>query len=375
MILHLANDYSGSTVYKNLVAKLDVLGLKQIVYTPLRNVQLVGKNRIELKEKGSKIIYANILTKYTDRLFLHKKINKITRDIESKVDVNTIKCIHAHTWYSDGGVAHQLHKKHNIPYIVTIRNTDLNLFQKYLIHERAFGRKILANAQKVILISASYRERLIQQKSLQSIKQKLINKLELIPNGVDDFWIEHAEVQKTKLTQPIQVLFIGKFTTGKNVIQLQKAVEGLNNENIPVHLQLIGSGGKAQKAVLKTVQKNPKSMFYHGKVFDKTKLKLHFEKAHIFAMPSKRETFGLVYVEAMLNGLPILYTAHEGIDGFYSEKIGEKINSSKVEEIKQQLIKLIENYNSYSIPTKKILEKHNWAFIAKVYQSIYKNLK
>jgi glycosyltransferase involved in cell wall biosynthesis len=138
---------------------------------------------------------------------------------------------------------------------------------------------------------------------------------------------------------------------------------------------LIGGGGNAEKAVIEIVKNNPNTMFYHGKIFDKNKLKSHFEKAQIFVMPSKRETFGLVYVEAMLNGLPILYTALEGIDGFYSERIGEKVNSGKVEEIKQKLVKLIENYDSYVIPTKKIIEKHNWTSIAMVYQSIYNNIK
>lgn len=375
MILHITNDYSGSKVYKNLIVKLDDLGLNQIVYTPVRSSQLVGKNSIELKRQESKIIYANILSKYLDRLLLHKKINKITRDIELKVDVNTIEFIHAHTWYSDGGVAYRLYKKYNIPYIVTIRNSDLNLFQKYLIHERFFGSKILLNAKKIILISASYKERLIKQKSLQFIKQELVNKLELIPNGVDDFWIENVVIQQKSLTSPTQVLFVGKFTKGKNVIQLQKAVEALNEESIPIHLHLIGGGGKAEKTVIKTVQNNPKTMFYHGKIFDKSKLKTYFEKAHIFAMPSKRETFGLVYVEAMLQGLPVLYTAHEGIDGFYTDKIGEKVSSSKISEIKQQLMKLINSYDSYDIPTNKLLDQHNWSNIAKVYQSIYKNLK
>jgi glycosyltransferase involved in cell wall biosynthesis len=371
MILHITNDYSGSKVYKNLIVKLDDLGLNQIVYTPVRSSQLVGKNSIELKQQESKIIYANILSKYLDRLLLHKKIKKITRDIELKVDVNTIEFIHAHTWYSDGGVAYRLYKKYNIPYIVTIRNTDLNLFQKYLIHERLFGSKILLNAKKIILISASYKERLIKQKSLQFIKQELVNKLELIPNGVDDFWIENAVIQQKSLTSPTQVLFVGKFTKGKSIIQLQKAVERLNAEHILVHLHLIGGGGKAEKAVLKTVQNNPKTMFYHGKIFHKSKLKTYFEKSHIFAMPSKRETFGLVYVEAMLQGLPILYTNNEGIDGFYTDKIGEKVSSSKISEIKQQLMKLINSYDSYDIPTNKLLDKHNWSKIAKKYYTLY----
>src|SRR5690606_31462173 len=88
-------------------------------------------------------------------------------------------------------------------------------------------------------------------------------------------------------------------------------------------------------------------------------------------LPSKHETFGLVYVEAMLQGLPVLYTANEGIDGFYNEKIGEKVTSGDVEEIKQKLLLLIKNYNSYTIPTEKLEKKHNWKNIVLTYQNLY----
>src|SRR5690606_8580920 len=88
----------------------------------------------------------------------------------------------------------------------------------------------------------------------------------------------------------------------------------------------------------------------------------------------KHETFGLVYVEAMLQGLPILYTANEGIDGFYEEKIGEKVTSSGVEEIKQKLLKLMRNYDSYNIPTEKLLLNHNWKNIVLIHQDLYDRL-
>ena len=44
MILHITNDFSGSTVYKNLVRELDNLGLSQIVYNPIKEKSRIGKN-------------------------------------------------------------------------------------------------------------------------------------------------------------------------------------------------------------------------------------------------------------------------------------------------------------------------------------------
>jgi len=73
MILHITNDYSGSTVYKNLVGELDKLGSFQIVYNPIKEESRVGKNKIELNVKDSEIIYSHILNKTIDRIFSKRK--------------------------------------------------------------------------------------------------------------------------------------------------------------------------------------------------------------------------------------------------------------------------------------------------------------
>lgn len=373
MILHITNDYSGSTVYRNLMGELDLLGIPQLIYHPVKDQRLMERNRISLEVPRSEIMYAPILNKTTDRLFYRRKIHKIFKDIESKVAISEIEMMHAHTWYSDGGVAYLLHKKYNIPYIVTIRNSDLNVFQKFLVHERSFGRRILQHAEKVILIASSYEQRVLKLPSLSSIRNVLASKLEVIPNGVDAFWIENAFDRKERVApETFNFLFIGKFTEGKNVVPLQQAVKELSAEGVKVHLNLIGGDGGAQPKVMEMVGSNRDIMTYHGKVYDFEKLREHFEYNHIFAMPSKHETFGLVYIEALLQGLPVLYTANEGIDGFYDERIGEKVVVFDVKEIKSKLVRMMKEYASYRIPTDKLTENHNWKKIALKYKKLYR---
>src|SRR5690606_40262221 len=93
----------------------------------------------------------------------------------------------------------------------------------------------------------------------------------------------------------------------------------------------------------------------------------------MFAMPSSGETFGLVYVEAMLQGLPILFTKGEGIDGFYTEKIGENVSkSATVSEIRDKIEVMVERYSDYKIPIEIVRQNHDWSRIAKEYQLIYR---
>ncbi|MCK9499263.1 MAG: glycosyltransferase family 4 protein [Bacteroidales bacterium] len=377
MILHITNDFSGSTVYQNLIRELDDLGSQQIIYTPIKSANNKDKNEISLKEKNSKFIYSNILNLHIDRLLYRHKIKKIFKDIESKVELSKIKYIHAHTWYSDGGVALLIHKKYNIPYFITVRNSDLNVFYKYLPHERSFGCTIVRNAQKIFLISASYKNRFTELDALQSLKKGLINKIEIIPNGVDVFWIENFTTKylQKENKQEVDILFIGKFAKGKKIVELQKAIVQLNRElDMHITLHIVGGKGSESNKVMKLINDNPDMFQFYGIIYDKNELLHIIRKCDIFAMPSKSETFGLVYVEAMLQGLPILYTKNEGIDGFYDEPIGEKVSKdANVQEIKQKLQLLILNQENYSIPIDELIRNHDWKLIAKKYKDIYKN--
>src|SRR5690606_7273298 len=99
---------------------------------------------------------------------------------------------------------------------------------------------------------------------LSSIRNVLASKLEVIPNGVDAFWIENAFDRKKRVTPEIfNFLFIGKFTEGKNVVPLQQAVKELSAEGVKVHLNLIGGDGGAQPKVMEIVESNSEIMTYH----------------------------------------------------------------------------------------------------------------
>ena len=55
-------------------------------------------------------------------------------------------------------------------------------------------------------------------------------------------------------------------------------------------------------------------------------------------MPSFPETFGLVYVEAMSQGLPIIYTKGQGIDGYFEDgKVGYPVNTKDSNDIVKKL--------------------------------------
>lgn len=374
MILHITNDYSGSTVYKNLIKELDNNHIPQIVYTPVKSVKSIDKNKVVLSTKDSEIIYSHILNKHLDRAFYKRKITKILRDIEQKVDMSKIKFIHAHTWYSDGGVAYLLNKKYNIPFIVAVRSTDVDIFYKFQFFERNFGREILNSAKNIILISQIYKSRLIKILNLKADKKenKIIEKLIIIPNGIDGFWLENSISKKPALTNDkFHLIYVGTFIKRKKLEQVQKAIIKLNKKVHKYHLHIVGGNGGNESKVLSLIKRFPDYFSYYGYISDKKKLLELYNQSDAFIMPSKRETFGLVYLEALTQGLPIIYVKNEGIDGLY-ENVGETVMPNNINTICKGIQKMRNNYEEYNYELSQILTNHDWKRIANLYNKIYK---
>lgn len=371
-VLHIVNDYSGSKVYKSLMSKLDSENIVQSIYVPVRHHSLINKNLIDFKTKDSNVVFSKILNNHMDKVFYSRKINKITKDIVGNISsIESIDVIHAHTWFSDGAVALNISKQFNLPFIVTIRNTDLNIYYKYLLHLRENGFSVLENASKIIFLSKAYYFRF---KNIVCLKyQHLLDKCEIIPNGVDDFWLNNLYSKQYNLSEGLtSFLYVGRFVRSKNLPNLIKAFENLGAKGEKIVLNLVGGGG-SQDREIKRLIKNIPNINYLGQVNDKNELMEIYRENHFFVMPSTIETFGLVYIEALLQGLPILYTENEGVDGMY-ENIGEKVSRGTVSEIEEAMCKMMKNRGFYSFDRELISGFHNWSLIAKRYLRIYEAL-
>ena len=94
---------------------------------------------------------------------------------------------------------------------------------------------------------------------------------------------------------------------------------------------------------------------------------------HIFAMPSHSETFGLVYIEALSQGLPIVCSKNQGIDGSFSEKIGAYVDSKSIDSISDGIRQTIKEYDSFEVE-KLDFSVFKWTRIATAYSEIYKSI-
>ena len=209
MILHLCVNYGDSRFYGSIFSRLNLYHENTVV-APLRN---------KTQEDNTKLWYTKDYTLITDQKFnlwhrfIQSKKTKIYADYVTANSNQLIKCklIHAHSLFSDGSVALLLKQRFGKKYVITVRNTDINVFWRYFLWRRSLGRKIVDGAEKIFVPSESYRQKIAK------LFGHMHGKVVLIPNGISNEFFEKECVYK-KFER--RLLFVGEFSKNKNVLNL-----------------------------------------------------------------------------------------------------------------------------------------------------------
>lgn len=364
-VLHISNSYMRSKVHHELCKHIDRLDCEQIIYVPESECFDPQTHRIDSDKV--KVVYSKVIKKYHHYLY-PLKIRAIAKDVEKKVDLEKINVMHASTFFSDGAVALRLKKKYGIPFCVAVRGTDVNSFLKYRIFY-SYYKKLVQEAEKIFFITPTIKERFVSSPAAKGLENVINQKSVIMPNGIDDFWIEHKNLKRK--VGGHEVLYVGRFMQNKNIEVLASVVDELKAIVPDIRLNMIGGEGELNDQIIELCEKRKDIISYHGRLSDKAKMMEIMRGCNVFAMVSFLETFGLVYVEAMSQGLPILYTKGQGVDGVFTDDVGEKVNPYNREEIKEALKKLLMQPNYYRTLTDEELARFDWNTIACRYYDFY----
>lgn len=367
-VLHIATGYEYSSLYKKLFSNLEKNNQNNTVFVPQH---ISSIKVIDSQEANYQLIRKEII-KSSDRLFYHRRINKVFSEIEDSVILDDFSLIHAHSLFSDGGPAYLINQQYNIPYIVAIRDTDINKYFKYYKYLKPFALKILNNASQIVFLSSAYRKQLLE-KFPQSISSKLITKCSVIPNGIDPFWHANNDGGKLPVSKNARnLLFVGQIVKRKNVETVIKSAIELN-KNMPTNLEIVGEGDLLK--ALKKKYKSEKNIKFVGKVNKIDELKRYYRENDILIVPSYTETFGLVYAESISNGTPVIYTRNQGFDKYFSDGIvGYPTEPTDVMEIISNVHRIYSNYEEISKEGALQSKQFDWDLISNKYINIYSEI-
>ncbi|AFK22365.1 glycosyltransferase family 4 protein [Pyrococcus sp. ST04] len=169
-----------------------------------------------------------------------------------------------------------------------------------------YFKRYLSKPHRIIAVSRAARE---------FIKQFSKVPVEVIPNGVDISYFspkdrDYAkEVISDKLNIPKEniILYVGRLEPRKGVSYLISAMQNVNG-----NLLIAGDGSLRSILIKKASIVSKNKIIFLGKI-NYSDLSLLYKAADVFVLPSLSEAFGIVLLEAMASGTPVIGTRVGGI--------------------------------------------------------------
>lgn len=371
-VLHINCNYVGTKLHQTMIETLNQY-TNNVVFCPV--ISSLNESDANLYS-SDKVIISKCFNKF-DRFFFFKKQKKILNNLVSNVDIKQFHCVHAYTLFTDGNCALEINKRYGIPYVVAVRATDFSFF-KYRINIRKKAVEILDNASKIFFLSEKKRDIFLNNYLSKMNKNSLLNKIEIIPNGINDYWLDNSFKEKDILSteekfndKNLNIITVSQIIKRKNIPIVQNVIENMIKHGWSISYEVIGKG--IDKKILKKICRKDYTNFFDH--MTKEQLIQHYRWADIFVLPSINETFGLVYAEAMTQGLPVLYTNNEGFDGQFKEgMVGYSINPKYLNDIENKILLCIKNYKNLYFNEMKNIHKFKWSIIVRKYFKIYKSV-
>lgn len=304
-VLHVCKYYFDSDVHENLIKHLS----NKHKHTTKVFVHSDLNSRSELIGNVYKFRYCSLM-----RFFLlFRTLLSFIYLYAKGLHLNN-KIVICHTLVVDGLIGYFLLKIFNQPYVIIIRNTDINFYYKRFYFYRFLFKCVLNNASKVAFVSNANKEQFLSL----NIKGLNCQSFSVWPNGIDDFWFDESfEPNRMDIKFANNfILFVGRFNDNKNLNNVVKAHSklrslGYNNDLVCVG----GTAGEFNELIEGGVDDSIKII----PKLNKKELICYYDNASCLVVPSFNETFGLVYIEALSRQCPVICSIGQGIHSLFPE--------------------------------------------------------
>lgn len=224
--------------------------------------------------------------------------------------------------------------------------------------------KMLRSCDRILAVSSYTRNRVIEVHKIDTQKCNVLN------NCLDPFLELPVQSHKLDLrkrygfsSKDIIIFTLTRISSDERYKGYDKVINALISLNVEfenLKYLIAGSYDKTEKARIDKQIKDgglENKIVFTGYVKEE-ELASHFQMADMYVMPSKKEGFGLVFIEAMFYSLPVIAGNIDGsCDALMNGELGLLINPDNVEEIKEAIKKVILNKNEY-VADKKLMLSH-----------------
>ena len=339
VILHISGDYPDIMQPAKTKAVLNLVEgtpeYRHVVYSLNRVNGIGGISSMSFGKDRTAVAYGALPKGVLWERRLPQIAHWIAADLKAKNI--TPDLIEAHKFTIEGVIGHELLKTYNCPLICDIQGyTDINILRKKRSLRERY--KEIAKISAAILPYAPWPIKAFEE--LVNLDADKCTCLPVVPYV--DKMMAAPVIEEHKL---LSVFHLDGWQN-KNFEGVALAVKKLRERYSGLTLDVYGGGSaKTILALQKIIDGNDIGAYVRlmGPV-ENGKMPELMQQYVGFVMPSKSESYGLVYIEALFSGVPILFNANRGISGYFDEKdIGYGCDPHSIDDISAGMAHLIDN--------------------------------
>ena len=260
---------------------------------------------------------------------LKKIYGKILED-GIKIDV-----IHAHSFFPAGVAAVRLAKKYNIPVVVTEHSSGI-VARNIPAPQVPYLKECMKKTDALICVGHALKQAIIEYTGITK-------QIEVIPNMVDKMFAISNKSQNEKY----YLTSIGNLIPRKRFDLVLNAFAAVFSDEEQVSLKIIGDGELREdlKSLVRELKIEDKVMFT-GKL-QRGEVAEQLADSNAFVLASNFETFGVVYIEALACGLPIIGTRNGGAEDIITDDCGCLVDANNVEQLAKAMRYVYEHREKY----------------------------
>lgn len=230
----------------------------------------------------------------------------------SKEELSSYDVIHAHDWlcFPAGIAAKQITGK---PLIAHIHATEFDRCGGNHVNEQVYERERygMNAADHIITVSELTKKIVVEKYGIHP------NKITVVHNGNTPAGNEgpnrFTALQQLKRDGKKVVLFAGRITIQKGVDYFIHAAKKVLEYNQGVYFVVAGSGDMEQQIIALTAQLGISQHFLFTGYYTLDEQANLFSLADVVVMPSVSEPFGIIPLESMSNGTPVIVSKQSGV--------------------------------------------------------------
>lgn len=309
------------------------------------------------------------LAKHRIKGYKEKFAETIERLYKTNLSDEKFDVIHAHCAVWAGYAAYRLSQYTQIPYVITEHSTLFQLHKDWISEkDNRCIRRVYECASEVICVSNAF----------AGLLKEYRKDIKVVGNVVDcDFFC----INNTKTNCKMRFLSVCYMHTKgqlekKGIDILLSAWRKLSSRYDDIEL-VIGGGGKAKQVVDRWCNEYEieNTVVLLGEL-SRNEVREQMQKCDCFVLPSRYETFGVVFIEAMACGKPVIAIRNGGPDDFVNDRNGILLDTEDENRLVEAMESMIQNRFRFQQNQirEEIVCKYSQKAIAEQLEQIYQQI-